>query len=371
MVGVFWSGVARKQKRLLHTAVPSVFHWTNAEAPTVIARRRRATLRDTKRTSTFLFPQQMEGDHMSTVRESTEAAAAASEVAAEEVVAATMETESVPSSVCSVSTETDFVHVMSSSVQTDIQKPCPFLSFDSLCCDDQLLHYYTGLETCGKLMTVFHTLGPAVHSLTYYRTAQVENISVLDQFILMLAKLRQDLDYFPLAKMCGVSVFTAQNIFITWVNFCSRQWSEIEMWPEKDLVLYYCPQDFKAKFPSTRVILDGTEIPVKKPSDPLAQRATFSTYKNRNTVKVITGCTPGGHISYVSPAYGGAASDRQIVERSNMNNMCQPKDSIMADKGFNVQDLFAMNDIAVNIPSFFKKKKSHDWEPGFSGQKNC
>jgi hypothetical protein len=28
----------------------------------------------------------------------------------------------------------------------------------------------------------------------------------------------------------------------------------------------------------------------------------------------------------------------------------------MADKGFNVQDLFAANDVAVNIPTFFKKK---------------
>ena len=28
----------------------------------------------------------------------------------------------------------------------------------------------------------------------------------------------------------------------------------------------------------------------------------------------------------------------------------------MADKGFNVQDLFAPRDVSVNIPTFFKKK---------------
>ena len=28
----------------------------------------------------------------------------------------------------------------------------------------------------------------------------------------------------------------------------------------------------------------------------------------------------------------------------------------MADKGFNVQDIFAANDITVNIPTFFRKK---------------
>lgn len=95
---------------------------------------------------------------------------------------------------------------------------------------------------------------------------------------------------------------------------------------------------------------------LKKPSNPVSQRATFSSYKNRNTVKVVVGSTPGGLVSYLSPAYGGAASDRQIIERSGLTDMCCASDSIMADKGFNVQDLFAAKDITVNIPTFFKKK---------------
>jgi hypothetical protein len=33
----------------------------------------------------------------------------------------------------------------------------------------------------------------------------------------------------------------------------------------------------------------------------------------------------------------------------------------MADKGFNVQDLFALNDVHVNIPAFFQKEKQNDW----------
>ena len=59
-------------------------------------------------------------------------------------------------------------------------------------------------------------------------------------------------------------------------------------------------------------------------------------------------------MSYCSDAYGGAASDRQIVERSSLAQMCDPGDSLMADKGFNVQDLFENVDVKINIPSFFK-----------------
>ena len=217
----------------------------------------------------------------------------------------------------------------------------PFLSFENLQHDPDMLHYYTGLETVKKIMTVFYTLGPAVNHLNYFHTQTATGITPLNQFILTLAKLRQDLDYMPMSRLCGISEFTARNIFITWINFCSRQWSEINIWPEKNLVQFYSPTDFKVKFRTKRVIVDGTEIPVQKPANSIAQRCTFSTYKNRNTVKVLVGSTPGGLISYLSPAYGGSTSDRQIVERSRLVEMCDASDSIMADKGFNVQDLFA------------------------------
>ena len=45
-----------------------------------------------------------------------------------------------------------------------------------------------------------------------------------------------------------------------------------------------------------------------------------------------------------------------IIERSNLMVKCDPGDSIMADKGFNVQDIFAPFNITINIPTFFKKR---------------
>ena len=131
---------------------------------------------------------------------------------------------------------------------------------------------------------------------------------------------------------------------------------ELQWWPSRELVSAFAPSDFRAKFPSTRVIVDGTEIPIQKPKQPLAQQATFSMYKNRNTVKVLVGATPGGLVSYVSPAYGGSASDRQICERSQLSQLCNPGDSILADKGFNVQDLFVPYDILVIYPVSLGKK---------------
>ena len=136
--------------------------------------------------------------------------------------------------------------------------------------------------------------------------------------------------------------------------FC--EWEERNWWPSSNVIKFYAPTDFNLKFPTTRVIVDGTECPIKKPMEPTAQQATFSSYKNKNAIKVLVGVSPGGLVTYLSPAYGGSATDRQICERSNLTTMCQPGDSIMADKGFNVQDLFESAMITINIPTFFHKK---------------
>jgi hypothetical protein len=122
------------------------------------------------------------------------------------------------------------------------------------------------------------------------------------------------------------------------------------------LVRYFVPTDFKAKFPTTRIIVDGTECPIKQPKASRAHQATFSSYKSRNTVTILDRSTPGGLVNVVSDAYGGWTSDRQIVEHSNIVQLCEPGDSVMADKGFNVQDLFARMDVTVNLPTFFKKR---------------
>lgn len=340
---MYCTGLQRKQKRLLPTAVPSVFNWSIPDTPVAASRKRRHEQRQ------LMKERIRDKDIEIAVPQSSD-----------DIVACEVEINSspLPATDCAPVQSDQLISITSTETQTELELRAAFLSFDSFERDEQLLHYYTGLESVQKLKTVFHTLGPAVNHLQYYRTNTVnhQTISPINQFILMLAKLRQDLDYFPLSKLCGISVSCAHNVFVTWINFCSRQWGEMNLWPEKDLIHYYLPEDFRSKFPTTRVIVDGTEIPIQKPSNPTAQRATFSTYKNRNTVKVIVGSTPGGLISYLSPAYGGSASDRQIIERSNLMRMCDPQDSVMADKGFNVQDIFAANDITVNIPTFFRKK---------------
>lgn len=221
--------------------------------------------------------------------------------------------------------------------------------------DSKTFNFFTGLEDYGLFRIIFDNFGPVVNELNYYY-GTVPFLSAEDQFYFTMMKLRLAKSNFELSALFVIPEKECTNIFVTWMNFLYNEFKEINFWPSRELVSFYAPTDFKKKFPSTRVVIDGTEIPIQRPKQPTLQQATYSTYKNRNTVKVLVGVTPAGLVSYISDVYGGSASDRQISERSNLVNICEPGDSIMSDKGFNVQDLFIPAGVTINIPEFFKKK---------------
>ena len=70
----------------------------------------------------------------------------------------------------------------------------------------------------------------------------------------------------------------------------------IPLWPRKEMIQSYMPCVFKELYPTTRVIIDATEIFVETPSLPEFQQMAFSTYKNHNTCKALGGISPGDAI---------------------------------------------------------------------------
>ena len=189
-----------------------------------------------------------------------------------------------------------------------------------------------------------------------YRWRQTDILSIENQFLITLIKLRKYYSHKELSILFQISEFSVSNIFVTWINFMYCQWRELDIWPSQALVAYFSPLDFNKMFPTTRVIIDGTEIPIKKPGNPITQQKCWSSYKHGSTLKTNVGCSPGGAVTHVQDAYGGSVSDRLMTERSDLMTKCDPGDSIMSDKGFTVQDIFAPYDIAINIPTFMTGK---------------
>ena len=116
---------------------------------------------------------------------------------------------------------------------------------------------------------------------------------------------------------------------------------------------------FKTLYPDTRIILDATEITIEIPSSLCKQSMSFSSYKQRNTLKGLIGISPTLAICFVSQLYTGSISDRELTERSGVLELPYDRgDSIIADKGFTILDLLEARGLKLNIPPFLKDRSS-------------
>ena len=112
------------------------------------------------------------------------------------------------------------------------------------------------------------------------------------------------------------------------------------------------PREFKEKYPSTRVIIDATEIYIEQPKLPELQQTTFSNYKNDNTYKILVGISPDGAVTFVSSLYLGCISDKELTKKSGILDLLEPGDSVMADRGFEIEEDLMLIGVRLNIPPF-------------------
>ena len=128
------------------------------------------------------------------------------------------------------------------------------------------------------------------------------------------------------------------------------------MWPSRAKVDQHMPADFKGKYPSTRVIIDCTEILCQMPKSLHLNSELFSSYKNHTTLKGLVGISPGGAITFISQLYTGHISDREIVTRSGFLNLPFDRgDTVVADNGFTVEDLLPLG-VSLNILPVLENK---------------
>ena len=73
----------------------------------------------------------------------------------------------------------------------------------------------------------------------------------------------------------------------------------------------------------------------------------------------------------MSPCYGGSISDRRLVEVSGLLEKLEPGDEVMADKGFQIQDILAPLGVRLNTPPFLAANTQLSADDVMLTSKNC
>lgn len=174
-----------------------------------------------------------------------------------------------------------------------------------------------------------------------------------------MVRLRRHPSLVMLSTLFGISTGLASRISITWILFMEKELSFLLKFTTlEEMEGLKRPKVFRdIKYEKLRAIIDCTEFYIEKPSLPSSQRRTYSSYKSYNTFKLLVSLSPICHLNFVSKLFTGCISDKEIVRASGFLESVHPGDCVMADKGFNIQDLLAIRNARLIAPPIMMNNK--------------
>ncbi|XP_068990436.1 uncharacterized protein [Neodiprion pinetum] len=256
-------------------------------------------------------------------------------------------------------------------LQNEIQKLTKKLStstvnYESCMNDRKRFKFYTGLMP-EDFDILWNFLGPPTESslmIWHSRSdtnkritiKQFKALSLKNQLFLTLVRLRCGFLLYDLSCRFGVSMGYIFKLTTTWIQLMHCKFKQLNNFPSAKDINKNLPQAFK-KFKNVRVIIDCFEWNMENPKNFSQQGNTYSTYKSHNTVKFLIGIIPTGGCCFLSEGFEGRITDRSITEKSGFLKYLEKGDLILADRGFNIEDLCNKYKCTVLMPSFLKSRK--------------
>ena len=235
-----------------------------------------------------------------------------------------------------------------------------------LSCDKELKHY-TGFPNRKTFDAVFIYLDPgengenfilfnSKHSKENENRGRNRIMLPLEAYLLTLVQLRKNYDIRHLAFLFSISEGTVSNTVITWLNFMYIKLGSLSIWPSLTQIKQNMPQSMKDKFPNVKCIIDCVEIKVAVPQSLTLHKLLYSDYKSHTTVKILVGIAPGGGFTFISAAYPGSISDKELTIKSGLlnSNLWNHGEEVMADRGFTIQDYLSPLGVKLITPSFLR-----------------
>ncbi len=233
--------------------------------------------------------------------------------------------------------------------------------------DNEKIKYYTGFVSYDLFLRFYEAVKPSadhMNSAYYYRAGEKRSLAgrprtmlLIDELFMFLMRIRINCAETDLAVRFGVSDSTVSRKLLTWTTLLYQILGSLPLWLSRDDVKQSMPPCFRSEFPSTRVIIDCTEIPTQYASSLVLNSQLYSTYKSRPTLKCLVGVSPSGAFTFISHLFCGSMSDIAITKLSGLLDLLEPGDMVMADKGFNIGKLLEGKGVDLNLPPFLSSMK--------------
>ena len=173
-----------------------------------------------------------------------------------------------------------------------------------------------------------------------------------------LMRLRFNMNTQYIAFVFDIHVSTVSRIFTNVLNLLYTQLVPLTVrCPAREELRKTMPRCFKEKCPKCSSVKDCFEVFIEKPSSFSARSQTYSHYKAHNTVKYLISISPQGTITFISKGWGGRTSDKELTEKSGYLRKLLQGDTVLADRGFDMQDTFGVYGVKLQIPSFTRGKQ--------------
>ncbi|XP_032424068.1 uncharacterized protein LOC116723350 [Xiphophorus hellerii] len=225
------------------------------------------------------------------------------------------------------------------------------LSEESFKDNDEKTKVYTGLPTFVSLMTIMDLIMPCLRKPN-------SALSPFHKCLLTLMKLRLNVSMLYLSYVFRVHYSTVAKTFSDVITFLNiKLVPSTVFWPERDQIKSTMPQLFKATYPDCVSILDCFEVLTEGPSYLETKTINSSHYKSHNTMKYLISVTPQGFINFISKGWAGRTSDRLVTESCGYLNNLAPGDAVLANKGFNIEDIVALRGARLIVPVITKGVK--------------
>lgn len=229
--------------------------------------------------------------------------------------------------------------------------------------DNESIRLYTGFLSYQHFYNFYHFVEPSAQHMNYVYSAGLQanrpsarTMLLIDELFLFLVRIRLCLFEQDLADRFLLSISTVSRKITTWANYLYFLLGTQPVWASRQQINECMPQAFKELYPATRVIIDCTELYVQTPSSLLLQSQLYSSYKSNTTLKGLIGIAPHGAVTFVSSLYTGSISDKEITRCCGLLDLLEENDSVMADKGFDIEDILLKKKVKLNIPPYLQSK---------------